>query len=342
MLNRIIIYPTDSCNLNCKYCFVKKNKNLFLKWDKNFENIVDILWESNEKYKEIEFLWWEPLLNFNFIQNIIEYSKKFNNINFVIYTNWILLNKKIITFFIKNRIKINLSIDWNKKNHEKERIWIKDSHEIILKNLKQYVKLNKWKYPLWKLTVNPSNIEWLFDNIIYLIKSWFKEIYFDIAKWENWNKKEYEIFKIIFDKIYKIQEKLWKLVNILNVTEIIENYNNNTLNKLWWCRLWESITIWYDNNIYSCQTAIELDEKNKKKFFISNINNFKKDYFKKIEEFKWWEYSDEYYKSNLTKISWFDKRLCLTYTYHKKISKKNIDYRIKIEEFMLKYILEKI
>lgn len=338
-ISRVIIYPTDACNLDCKYCFVKKDQNLFLAWSNQLREVIDILWQSDFDYKEIEFLWWEPLLNFSLMQSIIEYAAKYPDIRVVTYTNGVLLTDTIITFFRKHSVRVNLSLDGERSYHELERVGWANSYDMIIRNLERYVQINEGKYPLGKITVSPNTMKGLFENIVHLIRIGFTDIYFDIAKGEPWTGEHYALFQKIFQKLYIFQKKLWSKVSVWNIREIEKRLWNNTLDWLGWCRLGESLTVWYDGNLYACQTAIELWEKEKAVFFLGSLNDVNlKEIL--IERFRWWTYPDKFHKSPLTEKTGMEKRLCFAYVYRKNIPDSAIDYRIKMEEYMAQYVLE--
>lgn len=105
---------TNNCNKRCQYCDLEfKNKSLSID---DLDLFIDFISENKAKYN-INFFWWEPLLEFEKIRYFLD-NIKFNISNYSVWTNWILLDKEKLEFFKKNNIKIYLSIDnidkWNK------------------------------------------------------------------------------------------------------------------------------------------------------------------------------------------------------------------------------------
>jgi len=160
--NRIILFEvTKKCNLSCTYCinndFYNRSKvyediNLkFIKAKKLIDHLVKI-WNSdknsslNEEIR-IGFYGGEPLLNFELIEKIVNYSKsiklRFNSFRFNMTTNGTLLDKHM-DFLVKNDFNIMISLDGNKEcNLYRTFKNGKKSFKSVNKNLK---KLEK-KYP---------------------------------------------------------------------------------------------------------------------------------------------------------------------------------------------------
>ena len=94
-----IIHLTDSCNLNCTYCYEnKKIKNISFE---SIKAICDYEINQNSKYVNIVFYGGEPLLQKNLITQTIDYikSKKSKTIfYFGITTNGTLIDKKFIKY----------------------------------------------------------------------------------------------------------------------------------------------------------------------------------------------------------------------------------------------------
>lgn len=140
-----IFVVTKNCNFNCIYCQAGK-----LGEDKNFKmskNIakksVDIALQSPSNYLTFEFQGGEPLLNFEIIKYIIEYSKenkKEKNIEYNLVSNLTLLTDEMMEFFTENNVSICTSIDGIENckirtDHSKIRIHMK-KQQSNLKRLK--------------------------------------------------------------------------------------------------------------------------------------------------------------------------------------------------------------
>ena len=125
---------TDSCNLNCTYCAYgtlygnydeRKSKNLSISTAKNVLNYLLEFWNSNLNRSHgrdinISFYGGEPLLNFEFIREIVDYSRKLqfkhNSVTFGMTSNGVVLHK-YMDFLADNDFSLVISLDGNEKNN---------------------------------------------------------------------------------------------------------------------------------------------------------------------------------------------------------------------------------
>lgn len=124
-----IFVVTTSCNLNCVYCQAQSGEckpNGFMTKE-IAKKSVDIALQSPTRNLDFEFQGGEPLLNFDIIKYIVEYSEstKINrNINYSIVTNLTLITDEMIEFIKKYNINISTSLDGNEILHNKNRPFI--------------------------------------------------------------------------------------------------------------------------------------------------------------------------------------------------------------------------
>jgi len=138
-LSHLILKVTDFCNFECKYCIYSDSSNNYsldnkkeMKWkiakasiDFFFRVINSSKRTSRYGIKTISFYGGEPLLNFKLIRQCIEYIKNLkqnDRIEINITTNASLLNESILSFLIKNDVKLLISIDGPMEEHDKCRI----------------------------------------------------------------------------------------------------------------------------------------------------------------------------------------------------------------------------
>lgn len=128
---QVVFETTDFCNLNCTYCalgdvyegFSARNQKKI-----NIEHaitllkyILDIKHKSKKNQLYISFFGGEPLLNGNFIKQIVEianslkYEKEIE-IKYNMTTNATLLHK-YISFLVENQFELLISLDGNEVNH---------------------------------------------------------------------------------------------------------------------------------------------------------------------------------------------------------------------------------
>lgn len=160
-LNQITFEVTDSCNLNCRYCGYgdfyydydeRKNSKLNIESAKTMLEYLMKLWNTNLNISHnrnvyISFYGGEPLLNMDFIKEIVNFIKNkqliHNYITFSMTTNALLLGKNI-DYLFKNNFKLLISLDGDKNNNA-YRVFHNgtESFNVVYNNLK-YVKE---KYP---------------------------------------------------------------------------------------------------------------------------------------------------------------------------------------------------
>ena len=130
----IVFEVTDACNLKCKYCGYgelyagydkRKNRRLGLNKAKTLLDYMKGFWNSPKNHnvnKEIRvgFYGGEPLLNFPFIEKIVQYAGsirlKHNVFSFGLTTNGVLLDK-YIDYFVENRFHLLISLDGDEKGN---------------------------------------------------------------------------------------------------------------------------------------------------------------------------------------------------------------------------------
>jgi His-Xaa-Ser system radical SAM maturase HxsB len=111
-----IFAVTNICNLNCIYCQAKSDLSKSI-GNMSFETgkkAIDFAMQSPNKYITFEFQGGEPLLNFDVVKTMIDYSKQIcvdKCIEYSIVTNLTLLTDVILQYLIDNKIKICTSID---------------------------------------------------------------------------------------------------------------------------------------------------------------------------------------------------------------------------------------
>jgi uncharacterized protein len=202
-LRKILLYVTERCNLNCKYCFVNKGER-----DLDFEigkKAIDFLLRAGSAGKEpfyISFFGGEPLLNFSVIEKLVRYcSRKRRRFEYAVVTNGILLNDKILGFFREHRFAIVLSIDGNRQAHDISRPMRsgKGSFDLLEKNLKSLSQYPYSKTP--RITFREETIPYLYESVSFLFEKGFTDIGLSGIDRKSWDKKELKALEEQLEKI---------------------------------------------------------------------------------------------------------------------------------------------
>lgn len=173
---------TNQCNKRCSYCDLDfKDKSLSFEDLDLFANFI----ESNQAKYTINFFWWEALIEFDKLKYFLEKTKK-NIYKFSIWTNWILLDREKLDYFLENNLIIYLSVDnissWKWLNLE------------LFSEYKNIIKIN--------FINDPEFLDNSIKTFEYISSFWFKNIafmpVFSTKKWNNASlKKLNQIYKYI-------------------------------------------------------------------------------------------------------------------------------------------------
>jgi len=158
---QVLFEVTEKCQMRCHYCGFGKfyhfydkreGRNIDIGYAKNLLNYLMELWNSplnTSHYKNIYITFYggEPLLNFSFIKEIVNYVKQLkvlhNRFTFSMTTNGLLV-EKYMDFLFENDFELLISMDGNEKNNA-YRVFKngKPTYNIIIRNIKSLQK----KYP---------------------------------------------------------------------------------------------------------------------------------------------------------------------------------------------------
>lgn len=119
-----IFVLTTQCNQRCVYCQASVKEDGHMMNKETAKRAVDIAMQSPSNYLSFEFQGGEPLLNYEVMQFIVEYTESINkdkNIQFNLVSNLSLLTEEMIIFFKEHQVSISTSIDGPKDLHMKNR-----------------------------------------------------------------------------------------------------------------------------------------------------------------------------------------------------------------------------
>lgn len=154
---KINLFITNSCNLNCTYCYVAEKSNDFMTFEVAKSAIDTGIKRIKNPAKEslnISFSGGEPLLHAELIQEVVEYCRKISSpANYQITTNGLLMNEKIIGFLETNKFKLRVSLDGLNEKSNQQRFADQDISGV-LSLFKDY----RWLKTI-RMTVSPLNIQ---------------------------------------------------------------------------------------------------------------------------------------------------------------------------------------
>lgn len=246
------IFTTNSCNLNCSYCYVKRNEThmtneTYLRINELFLNMLNT--------KKVDFVVYrlaggEPLLVFNkWKDHISAFLDKSNKNSFVsIITNLTILNKEMIEYFIKHNIGFGISLDGF--NYSKPFLNGNSSAKIVMNNIDRLLAAG-------------------ISNNIDISTVINKESFSSIEELAHWIGKRNLNWGCYLDHFFCGEIATSKIIEtMIRVVIILDGYNYDLYNKFKFnnikltnkyegCTAGEKlITIDVSGNIFPCQTAI--------------------------------------------------------------------------------------
>lgn len=277
METNIILHTTTFCNYNCSYCDVIKNTKKLSK--ENLESILFFIKNNKNNIGNFKFFWWEPLLAWDNIKNIIDETNSQIWNNYEIVTNTTILTDEIWEYFSKYFKIIFFSID-SENAFDYNRV----EKFIIKHNLEEKVYFNLVINP-WQEKLSLEQFNRLYDlgfrwfNIlpVYFTKSWEKENLEQLSK----------IMKYVLDlklkdnslRLYWFQENLWTGSSLINNTIFIDIdtkvYYSDIVSTSLWQKIKQELFLWNIDEI-SLKEINNIDfkkEKNAISLLEKNIYN---------------------------------------------------------------------
>ncbi len=226
-IKTIWLFVTNRCNLDCNYCYIRKNPsdiNL-----KTAHRAIDALISGTLFNKcHVVLFGGEPLLKMDLIKKIVEYGHKKSKLNnkkltFSIYSNGTLMNEKNVKILHKLKIGLDLSLDGIRASQDQERLFKnkKSSFDDITKNIPNLLKY----YPnsMVHACISPSNVKYLSKNVNFFCDQGFKRIYLQPVTSVAWPKRELKIFQEELKKTFIIYKNLINNGRIIYFN-ILEDY----------------------------------------------------------------------------------------------------------------------
>lgn len=146
-IEMLTLQVTQQCNLRCKYCpysgsyYNRKHSSASMSADTAKKAIDFYIKHSyNKKMLNIGFYGGEPLIQYNLIKELVEYSRvqgEGKEVGFHMTTNATLLDKEIIDFLAENKFKLTISLDGPRELHDKNRESVdgKGSFDKVVRNI---------------------------------------------------------------------------------------------------------------------------------------------------------------------------------------------------------------
>ena len=181
----ITLVVTHQCNIRCSYCYEKHKDSKTMSFE-NAIRIIEFELNKDDSYDDVEicFLGGEPLLEFDLIKRVVEYTKirKYKkNYYFFVSTNGTVINDDMKEWFKKNTniLQMGLSLDGTPDVHNLNRC---HSYDLIPIDF----FLSTYPEQGIKMTVAPNTLDKLSESVIYCHNLGFTEISCNLAYGIDW------------------------------------------------------------------------------------------------------------------------------------------------------------
>ena len=278
---KFAISLTHNCNLNCRYCYAgsKFKENMTFETATKVIHFIDNITKNvnTNQIITIGFFGGEPLLCYDLIKRIIDYSNKNikNNgsIKFSITTNGLLLNKDRLEYLKSQNVDLCISIDGNEEIHNLNRIYLngRGSFNQVLKN----VLLTKKIYGILQVNAvyGPKTLKYLPLTVSFFRTIGASIIHLNPNIRAEWNKEsESELFfsylEIAREFINSYENNEEIAINIIDSKIILLLKGGYTMED----RCGMAKTEWAfapSGNIYPCERLIGDD--NNKSLCLGNV-----------------------------------------------------------------------
>ena len=275
----ITLNVTNSCNLNCVYCF-EHDKNSQMMSPTVAIDIVD------KAYREvpseigsftINIFGGEPLLNWDTIKALIDHcNEKKYKVKFGITTNLTKLTEEMMEYIDDNSIMLLVSIDGIKKIHDKNRC---GSYDIVKGNLHSLIDRGLGIFVEARMTILPSDCPYVIDGIRELVFMGVNNICpmpVTDVEWDEGDIEELELcYRDILDFYISIlnDETMTRNISIKNTDEILMNVLSPEIDDPLICPIYSNRWCAFDTNgdIYPCHQGPTSKEPFKSEMLIGNI-----------------------------------------------------------------------
>jgi uncharacterized protein len=186
-LKALCLNLAHECNMRCSYCFAGQGAyggERGLMPLEVAKKAVDFLLERSGPLKrlEIDFFGGEPLMDFPVLKETVFYGKERGKevgkeIRFTVTTNCLLLSEPIMEFLNQMNMRVVLSIDGRKEDHDKNRRLLsgQGTHDLVLSRIKRFLSLRGETLYYLRGTYTAQTLDFL-ANALYLFDLGYCEV----------------------------------------------------------------------------------------------------------------------------------------------------------------------
>lgn len=263
-LNNVLFNIANTCNIHCQYCFAgggtygRKHELMSLQ-------VVQKIIQKLEHYsiiKCVTFFGGEPTLNFKVIRTFVKELKS-RTLRFTIISNGYCIEDNILRFFDKHRFLIIISIDGDKRIHNKIRMGFNETKKIIYK-ITSYpnidLRLSCQYTPIhMQMGITIKELHYFFKKTFPGVPYFITAVFSDCS---NFKFSEKQLEEIKIEKYWEIDQTFAYLTHLQQnefiyskaVTKIVEKliFRKKSLEFCTKCNMQDTLNFDIDGSLYPC------------------------------------------------------------------------------------------
>ena len=286
-----IFVVTNTCNANCVYCQArtKERPTHGIMTKEIGEKAARIALQSPSKHITFEFQGGEPLINFETIKHIVEYSeenKEDKIVEYTIVSNLSLLSDEIIEFFQRYNFKVSTSVDGPKQLHDENRPLLskQSSFERAIEGIQ---KIDKAGIPIGAIeTTTRSSLQFPEEIVQTYVELGLDSVFLRMLTplgfaQEEWSKigytaEEYvNFYRIALDKVIELcknERNICENTAAIFLRKILNGYAANYMELRSPCGAsLGQLAYYYDGSIYTCDEGRMISETGDQAFKLGDV-----------------------------------------------------------------------
>lgn len=283
-INKISLFLSNRCNLDCAYCGVEK-KNVSRLTPPLIRTFISWFLSQGTTSQErgMSITGGEPFLEFKLIKTAVKFFKKNNtgknSVIDTIPTNGTLMTEDMMDFIRKEGLKVAFSIDGDKLTNS-PRFFTdgRPAFETAWRNLEKF-RLRMGYAPRVYMTVLPGNVHKLYDNVKFMVDRGYYDIKPDIGRLPvRWKKDKLDVLLIEFRKVLSLylRRKLeGKPIKIYPLAFIWGNKEGSIDPRFFHCGYGDKLILHPDGHIYNCELPVSGNGYWKDFFKVGSVNGNK-------------------------------------------------------------------
>jgi len=194
----LFIIVTKKCNFRCRYCYEQKGSIAAKMSFADVKMALDFFLPHLGKSGAVRFFGGEPLLEADLLKKSISYvRRKDKRIKISVNTNGSLMDKKLLLFFVKNRVDLILSFDGGPDTQDANRPHAdaKLSSYGIITGKDSFKHLSRYPFLQVNAVISMGRVAHLSQDVFHLAGLGFSRINLDAERERFWPDSKLDLLK---------------------------------------------------------------------------------------------------------------------------------------------------